>query len=301
MRVFVTGASGHIGSLVVPELLAAGHQVVGLARSDASAAKLEAAGAEPHPGDLEDLSSLRQGALASDGVIHLAFGHDFSDYGRAGEVDLRAIQALGEALEGTSKPLVVTSGTAVGGTRPGIPLTEEDAGDPDGPGGPRVRSEHVAIALAERGVRSSVVRLPPTVHGPTDLHGFVPQLIGIARSRGVSGYVGDGSNRWPAVHNVDAATLFRLALEDAPPGSRLHAVGDEGVPFREIAEAIARNLGLPTASVGPEGAVEHFGWLGDLVSLDIPASGEATQRRFGWKPEHLGLIADLDEGHYFTS
>lgn len=294
MRVFVTGASGHIGSLVVPELLKAGHQVVGLARSDASADALAAAGAEVHRGTLDDLDSLRRAALASDGVIHLAFIHNFSDYAGAAQTDRRAIETLGEALAGSNRPLVVTAGT--GGLLPGRVVTEQDAATP---GSPRA-SEASALPFAERGVRVSVLRLPSSVHGPTDLHGFVPILIGIAREKGVAAYVGDGSNRWPAVHNLDAAHLYRLALEAAPAGSRLHGVGDEGVSFREIAEVIGRHLDVPVASIPNEEANAHFGWLGLLASLDIPASSALTQERFGWRPTHPGLLADLEAGHYFA-
>ena len=293
MRVFVTGASGHIGSLVAPELLEAGHQVVGLARSDTSAAALSAAGAEVHRGSLDDLDSLRRGAAAADGVIHLAFIHDFSDYAGAAQTDRRAIETLGEALAGSNRPFVVTSGT--GGLLPGRVVTEEDTPSPRLPRD----SEAAALPFTERGVRTSIVRLAPSVHGPADLHGFVPRLIGIAREKGVSAYVGDGSNRWPAVHELDATHLYRLALEAAPAGSRLHGVGDEGVPFREIAEAIGRHLHLPVASVSQEEAAAYFGWLGALVSLDIPASSALTQERFGWRPAHPGLLADLEAGHYF--
>ncbi len=276
MRVFVTGAAGHIGLLVVSELLEAGHQVVGLARSDASAAALVSAGAEVHRGDLNDLDSLRTGAATADGVIHLAFMHDFSNFDNSLTADLHAVEAMGAALEGSGKPFVIT------GHRGGE------------------ASENAVMALAERGVRTSVVWLAPSVHGPADLHGFVPRLISIARDKGVSAYVGDGSNRWPAVHELDAAHLFRLVLETAPAGSRWRGAGDEGVPFRQIAEVIGRHLNVPTASISQEEAVAHFGFLGSIASLDISWSSAETQERLGWRPVHPGLIEDLEEGHYFA-
>jgi nucleoside-diphosphate-sugar epimerase len=297
MRVFVTGASGHIGSPVVAELLASGHTVVGLARSDQSAAKLTAAGAEVLRGDLDDTDGLAKAAADSDGVIHLAFKHEVmrtGDYGSAVEADLRALAVMGEALAGTGRPLVSTSGTLmVAGL--GRTATENDTRE----SGPRVDAENAVIALADRGVRPSVIRLPPTVHSSLDHHGFIPVLIGIARDKGVAGYVGDGANRWNAGHTLDAAHLYRLAVESAPAGSRLHAVGDEGVPFREIAETIGRHLGVPAVSIAPDDAAAHFGFLGPLVVLDAPASSTLTRELLGWKPTHPGLIEDLDEGHYF--
>jgi nucleoside-diphosphate-sugar epimerase len=301
MRVFVTGATGHIGSAVVPELLEAGHAVVGLARSDKSAAALEAAGAEARRGAIDDLDNLREAAASSDGVIHLAFMHEAmraGDYAGPAAADLRAVETIGDALDGTGKPFVVTSGTLpLAFVAPGRLGTEADALE----SGPRIDSENAAVAMAERGVRSSVVRLPPSVHSSLDQTGFVPTLIGIARDKGVSAYVGDGSSRWPAVHTLDAAHLYRLALEAAPAGQRLHAVGDEGVPFRDIAEVIGGHLNLPVASISPEEADAHFGFLASLVSLDNPTTGALTRELLGWQPTHPGLIDDLDKGHYFDS
>jgi nucleoside-diphosphate-sugar epimerase len=302
MRVFVTGASGHIGSAVVPELLAAGHQVVGLARSDASAAALESAGAEVHRGDLDDLDGLRDAAASADGVIHLAFKHEAmrtGDFPGAVASDLRAIETLAAALEGSGKPFVSTSGTLMLtlGAVSGRAGTEEDVVE----GGPRVDAENLVVGLGDRGVRSSVVRLPPIVHSDLDHHGFATILIAVARDTGAAGYVGDGSNRWPSVHTLDAARVYRLALEGAPAGSRLHAVADEGVPFRDIAEVIGRKLGLPTASIPAEDASERFAFLGAFVGLDNPTSSELTRRVLSWEPTHPGLLEDLDHGHYFEA
>jgi nucleoside-diphosphate-sugar epimerase len=308
MRVFVTGASGWIGSAVVPELIGAGHQVIGLARSDASAAALTAAGAEVHHGTLDDLDALRDAAAASDGVIHLAFKHDLAftgDFQGAADADRRAAETLGEALAGTDRPFLIASGTL--GVSPGHMATEQD-GHGSNPAvaawgdGPRTRwatAEHV-LSLAPRGVRSSVVRLPPTNHGDGD-HGFVATLVAVARDKGVSGYIADGANRWPAVHRLDSARLFRLALENAPAGSTLHAVADEGVPIRDIAEVIGRHLDVPVVSVSPEDAGEHFSWMAGFLAADSPASSALTQELLGWHPTHTGLIEDLDEGHYFEA
>lgn len=300
MRVFVTGASGFIGSAVVPELIGAGHEVVGLARSDASSEVLAAAGATVHRGSLEDTDSLRAGAASADGVIHLAYRHDFSDmaaFEESANIDLRAIEAIGEELAGSDRPLVIASGAL--GLKPGSePATEADMGDPASFAAGRRRNEQALLALAERGVRSSSVRLSPTVHGAGD-QGFVAMIITAAREHGISGYVGDGSNHWPAVHRLDAATLFRLAVEQAPAGSALHGVAEEGVVLRDVAEVIGRRLGLPVESVDPARAMEHFGFLGAVLSLDAVVSSALTRELLGWQPTHPGLIADLEEGHYF--
>lgn len=302
MRLFVTGGSGFIGSAVVPELRGAGHEVVGLARSDASASALADAGAEVLRGDLEDLDSLRRGAAESDGVVHLGFVHDFSDMSIGAAVDLTAIKAIGETLAGSGKPFVITTGTlllALGdlGLPPGAFGTEENVSHSAAMA--RVVSENTAIALAEKDVRAAAIRLSPTVHGVGD-HGFVPILIGIAREKGVSGFVGDGANRWPGVHRLDAARLFRLVVEGAPAGSRWHGVGDEGVQFRDIAEVIGRHLDVPVRSIPAVEADAHFGFLGALVQLDNPTSNALTRERLGWEPVEPGLLADLDEGHYFA-
>ena len=292
MRVFVTGASGWIGSAVVPELLGAGHQVLGLARSDASAAAIAAAGAEVLRGGLDDLDTLRAGAAGSDGVIHLAFIHDFADFAASVAADRRAIETMGAALEGSGKPLVIASGTPA---LPGRVATERDESAPGSPVAGRMENAKAALGMAARGVRSSVVGLPRTVHGDGDRHGFIARMIGFARDKGVSGYVGDGTNRWPAVHVLDAGTLFRLAVEQAPAGSRLHAVGDEGVPILDIAEVIGRHLNVPAASV----PAEEFGFLGYVLSVDQPASATLTRELLGWRPVQPGLIEDMDKGHYF--
>lgn len=288
MRIFVTGATGFIGSAVVCELINAGHYVIGLARSDKAAAALTSAGAAVYSGSLDDLDSLRSGAATADGVIHLAFNHDFSNYTGAVTADLHAVETMGAALIGSGKPFVITSGTLM--ARPGRLATEEDQGSA---GLPRVEAENAALALAEQGVRSSVVRLAPCVHD-INRQGFVSFLIALAREKGVSAFVGDGSNRWPAVHRFDAARLFRLAMEASSAGSRLHGVGEEGILFRDIAEAIGRRLNLPSVSITGKEADVHFGWLSSLVTIDNPTSSALTQEWLEWRPEGPSLIADIE-------
>jgi nucleoside-diphosphate-sugar epimerase len=291
MRVFVTGATGFIGTAVVRDLLEAGHTVLGLSRSDEGAARLAAAGAEVHRGDLEDLESLKRGASASDGVIHLGFIHDFSRFQEVCEADRRAIVAMGDALVGSDRPLVVTSGTGMGTAAPGQPSTE-DHFDPNHPN-PRAGSELAAEAVAARGVRVTVVRLPQ-VHD-TEKQGLVTLAIAVAREKGLAAYIGDGLNRWPAVHVLDAAPVYRLALENGPNRARYHAVAEEGVTAKAIAEAIGRGLRIPVVSLTPEEAAAHFGWLGFFAGVDMPASSALTRQRLGWQPtQTAGLIDDLD-------
>lgn len=291
MRVFVTGATGFIGSAIVSELLAAGHKVLGLSRSEEGAVSLAAAGAEVHRGSLEDLDSLRSGAAASDGVIHTAFNHNFSTYVANCEADRNIVEALGAPLVGSDRPLIVTSGT--GGLK-------DNERAPDFTAHPRLASEAAAASVAARGVRVSVVRLPPSVHGKGD-HGFVPMIIRAAREKGVSAYVGNGLNRWPAVHRLDAARLFRLALEKGAAEAWYHGAGDEGVPFKTIADIIGKHLELPVVSLSAGEAEGHFGFLARFAGLDLSTSGARTRDLLGWQPTQPGLVPDLDAGHYFTS
>ncbi|GGJ35812.1 SDR family oxidoreductase [Deinococcus roseus] len=294
MRIFVTGASGFIGSAVVPELLAAGHQVIGLARSDRSAQNILAAGAAVHYGSLDDLESLRTGAAAADGVIHLAYNHDFSQPQAAAQTDFQAVQTFGEVLKGSDRPLVIASGVV--GLAPGRLATEQDKSSTSAH--PRFATAQATLDLAQQGVRSSVLRLSPTVHGKGD-PGFVAVLIQIARQKGVAGFIEEGNSRWPTVHRLDAARLFRHAVEKAPAGSVLHGVAEEGVSQRDIAGVIGRHLGVPVASIPADQAAEHFGWLARFLSLDSRVSSTLTRELLDWEPTHPGLLEDLEEGHYF--
>ena len=294
MRVFITGATGFIGSAVVEELIGAGHQVIGLARSDAGAKQLAAAGAGVQRGALEDLDSLKRGAAGSDGVIHLAFIHDFTDFAASCEKDRAAIEALGGVLAGSNRPLVVSSGVL--GLAQGRPGTEEDAAPHAFPR----KSEEIGLSFASKGVRASIIRLSPSVHGDGD-HGFVPQLINGARAQGHASYIGDGKNRWPAVHRLDAARLYRLALEKGTAGDRYHGVADEGVPTRDIAEIIGKRLRVPAVSKSIEEVVGALGFIGQVLAMDAPSSSKLTQERLGWRPTQPGLIADLESGTYFDA
>jgi nucleoside-diphosphate-sugar epimerase len=297
MRVFVTGASGWIGSAVVDELLSAGHDVVGLARSELSARSLEAKGASVQRGDLDDLESLHAGAASADAVVHLANKHDFANPAVSNLAERNAVQTLGDALVGSGRPFLVAAGVA--GLVAGRPATENDANPSHGLESPRGGSENLALEYAGRGVRAVGIRFAPTVHGRGD-HGFVSMLVDVARSTGISGFVGDGGNRWPAVHRSDAARLVRLALDSAEPGSVLHAVGEEGVPTRTIAEAIGRGLDLPVTSIPAEQAARHFGWIGGFFGADLPASSAITRQRLGWAPSGPTLADDLANGAYFA-
>ena len=292
MRIFVTGATGFVGSAIVPELIGAGHQVLGLARSEAAAASLTAAGADVQRGSLDDVDSLRRGASAADAVIHAGFIHDFANYAAAADTDRRAIETIGAVLAGSARLFIVTSGTAL--TAPGRLATEQDAANSTSPR----KSEEAAASAG--GARVSVLRLPPSVHGVGD-HGFVPLLIRIAREKGVSVYVGEGLNRWPAVHRLDAARVYRLVLETGSVAPRYHAVADEGVPFREIAQVIGRRLNIPVVSKSPEEAEAHFGWFAHFVGLDCPASSAWTQEHLGWRPTQASLIPDIDQPSYFET
>ena len=296
MRVFLTGATGFIGSAVVPELISAGHQVLGLTRSDAGARSLAAAGAEAHRGDLEDLERLRSGTARSDGVIHTAFDHDFSNFVANCEKDRRAIEALGTALAGSDRPLVITSGTGMGNAELGRPATEDvfNTSHPN----PRVASELAGASSSAAGVNISVMRLPQ-VHD-TVKQGLITPLIAVARAKGVSAYVGDGRNRWPAAHVLDVARLYRLALERREAGARYHAVAEEGVMVREIAEVIGRGLKIPVTALSSAEAADHFGWLAAFAGMDFPASSAKTREQLGWHPTGAGLIADLEQMHYFS-
>jgi nucleoside-diphosphate-sugar epimerase len=298
MRVFVTGATGFIGSTIVPELIHAGHRVLGLTRSDAGAQALLAAGAEVHRGDLEDLESLRNGAAQSDGVIHTAFNHDFSKFVANCETDRRVIATLGAALAGSDRPLVITSGTGIGNATPGQPATEDNAADPNHPN-PRVASELAGASLLQAGINVSVVRLPQ-VHDTTR-QGLITPAVTLARAKGVSVYVGDGGNRWPAAHVLDTARLYRLALEKGEAGARYHAVAEEGVAMRDIAEVIGQGLKVPVVAMSAEEAAGHFGWLAAFVGRDLPASSAQTRQRLGWHPTGPGLIADLERMRYDAS
>lgn len=296
MRVFLTGATGFIGEAIIEELLGAGHEILGLARNEQKARLLERSGVSVQLGDLDDTDSLVAGARASNGVIHTAFGHDFSKYLEAGEADRRAIKAMGQSLAGTGKPLVITSATTI--VMPGQLALEDQAARADSPSGVRALSEHALAETSSRGVRGVALRLPPSVHAKGD-HGFVPALIEVARRTGVSAYIGDGANCWPAVHRRDAARLYRLALEKAPAGA-LHGVAEPGIPMRDIAAAIGEGLGIPVRSLRMDQAKAHFDWLAMFVAIDNPTSSAFTQRTVGWQPREKGLLEDLRDSGYFN-
>jgi nucleoside-diphosphate-sugar epimerase len=296
MKVFVTGATGFIGTAIVKELTGAGHQVLGLARSDASAKALIAAGAEIQRGDLEDLESLRSGASVADGVIHAGFIHDFSRFAEVCEIDRIAIETIGDVLAGSNKPFIVTSGTAL--VKPGVLATEDMDSQHDKSKFPRV-SESAGLKFADQGVRAMAIRLSPSVHGEGDHHGFVPILVGTARQKGVAAYIGDGQNRWNAVNRLDAARLYRLALEQGEAGARYHAVGDEAISLKTITEAIGKHLNLPVVTISAEEAPAHFGWFANFAAIDCPASSKFTQQQLNWQPTHPSLADDLASGIYF--
>ncbi|MFW0714822.1 SDR family oxidoreductase [Pedobacter sp. N23S346] len=297
MKVFVTGATGFVGSAVVKELITAGHQVLGLARNETAEKALLLVGAEVHKGDLEDLESLRKGANAADGIIHTGFIHDFTRFKAVCEIDRVAIETIGNEITGTDKPFIVTSGTLI--VSPGQLATEDKLPDYNGQN-PRIASEKAVDALAAKNVRISVVRLSPSVHGEGDLHGFIPMLIDIARQKGSSAYIEDGANQWTAVHRLDAAVLFRLALEQARPGARFHGVAEESITFKSIAEAIGKQLNLPIVSKSKDEVAAHFGWFEHFASINGPASGKLTRQHLHWEPQYSGLIQDLEQGIYFT-
>jgi nucleoside-diphosphate-sugar epimerase len=296
MRIFVTGATGFVGPAIVKELISAGHEVVGLARSDAAEKLLVIAGAQAYRGDLEDLESMRDGAANADAVIHTAFNHDFSNFKNSCETDRNVIKAFGNVLAGSDRPLVVTS--AIGILPQGELVTEKTVPLSGSTAHPRAASEGAARISAKHGVKVSVIRLAPTVHGEND-HNFIPTLIKLAKDKGVSAYVGEGNNRWPAVHRLDAARLFRIVLENGVAGSLYHAVAEEGIPFREIAGVIGKQLGIPIVSITPEEAVNHFGWFANFASIDIPASSQLTRAQLEWQPTEPGLIQDMSLSHYF--
>ncbi|WP_231582664.1 SDR family oxidoreductase [Pedobacter sp. BMA] len=297
MKVFVTGATGFVGNAVVNELIGAGHKVLGLARNDEAAERLKAAGAEVHHGDLENLDSLIAGAQSADGIIHLGFIHDFTRFAEVCEIDRIAIEAIGNTILGTDKPFLVTSGTLVAG--PGQLASEDTIPDYEHSHNPRLASEKAVDTLAAKGVKVSVVRLSPSVHGEGDLHGFVPMLIDIARKKGESAYIGAGLNRWTGVHRLDAAVLYRLALDKAQPGLRFHAVADEAVTLKSIAEIIGSKLDIPVVSKSGNAAASHFGFFEHFASIDGPASAHATRETLGWNPTHPSLPEDLVSGIYF--